>query len=67
MKHSEVTDVGVTKKEFLTAHDISNELKLSLSKAYALMDHPECPTMYIGRSKRVERLEFYMYLDTLKN
>ena len=64
MKHSETK---VTRKEFLTAHDISNELKLSLSKAYALMDHPECPTMRIGRSKRVERLEFYMYLDTLKH
>ena len=48
----------------LTAVDISEILRISKPSAYALMDRTDFPLIKIGRSKRVRRDHFILWLTS---
>ncbi|PAE18294.1 helix-turn-helix domain-containing protein [Robertmurraya siralis] len=51
----------------LTASDISDILKISKPTAYEIMKQPNFPLIQIGRSKRVRRDEFFLWLSNTEN
>jgi excisionase family DNA binding protein len=48
---------------FLTAEDIKELLKISKPKAYELMKQDGFPLIQFGRSMRVNRDEFFLWLS----
>ncbi|WP_010276556.1 helix-turn-helix domain-containing protein [Paenibacillus senegalensis] len=49
--------------EILDAQDIAQIMRVSLSKAYDLMEWQGFPLVRIGRNKRVGREAFFEWLD----
>lgn len=47
----------------LTAVEISEILRISKPTAYSLMDRKDFPLIKIGRSKRVKRDLFFLWLE----
>lgn len=50
----------------LTAEEISKILKVSKRVAYEIMDAPDFPLIRIRRSKRVNREDFFSWLEQRK-
>lgn len=53
--------------EFLKVEDIQMILNIGRKKAYELVNQPDFPKIRIGRSIRINRIEFERYLNILKN
>jgi hypothetical protein len=47
---------------YLKAKDIMDILQVSKTKAHEIMKDPDCPTLTIGRNKRVQRDKFFQYI-----
>ncbi len=56
-----------TKEEYpmyLTANHVSEVLSCSKRYAYEIMEHKEFPLIRIGRMKRVNREDFFKWVET---
>ncbi|MBA2876375.1 helix-turn-helix domain-containing protein [Thermaerobacillus caldiproteolyticus] len=62
MKYKNQEDLPI----FLTAGDIAELLKISKPKAYELMKQDGFPLIQFGRSMRVSRDEFFLWLSQLQ-
>ncbi|MFJ5761668.1 DNA-binding protein [Neobacillus sp. NPDC093182] len=51
---------------FLNAKNISEIMRVSLRKAYEIMEYSDFPLIKIGRCKRVEREGFFEWLEQQK-
>ncbi|MCY9593757.1 DNA-binding protein [Paenibacillus chitinolyticus] len=51
---------------YLKASDIMDALQVSKTKAYEILQRPDCPTVTLGKSKRVHRDKFFEYIVSLE-
>ncbi len=62
LKSSEMIDLE-NDPEFMTAAEVAKVLHIATSSAYLLMQRNEIPTVKIGRSVRVRRVDLEQYIN----